>query len=178
MKVNCTFDVKWLSEDGEGVDEIVEQEIIDVVTRKISTNFIEKIKKEAERKLEVIQENAVKNLNLFLEGKAKEFFEDWLTKELAITDSWGDRKFEGNMSDLIKFKFEEIINKKVDDNGNFGSYNCKNTYFEYLTKVLVKKEIEDKLFSLKSFIKEEIERYKNEFMKNEMSKVIEKLMEK
>lgn len=125
MKLNITVDLEWLGEDGD-MDAEVKHEIIKGVKNAISRDCLAKVEKEASTQINQAINESIAAARKAIEQKAIAFADEWLEKEVTLTDKWGDTQDCLTITDLIKRSFDNTLEKKVDSNGNFtnDSYNA------------------------------------------------------
>lgn len=124
MKLNITVDLEWLGEDGD-MDAEVKHEIISGVKNAISRDCLAKVEKEASVQINQAINESIMTAKNAIEQKAIQFADDWLMKEVTVTDKWGDIQDCLTVTDLIKRSFDKTLEKKVDSSGNFSNdYNA------------------------------------------------------
>lgn len=124
MKLNITVDLEWLGEDGD-MDAEVKHEIISGVKNAISRDCLAKVEKEASVQINQAINESIMTAKKAIEQKAIQFADDWLMKEVTVTDKWGDVQDCLTVTDLIKRSFDKTLEKKVDSSGNFSNdYNA------------------------------------------------------
>ncbi|HDL7468054.1 TPA: hypothetical protein PXO03_004093 [Yersinia enterocolitica] len=123
MKLNISVELEWLGEDGD-LDAEVKQEIISGVKNAISRDCLAKVEKEASAQINQAINESISVAKKAIEQKAIKFADDWLAKEVTVTDKWGDVQDCLTITDLIKRSFDKTLEKKVDSSGNFSNdYN-------------------------------------------------------
>ncbi|HHX7278752.1 TPA: hypothetical protein ACVHP4_004397 [Yersinia enterocolitica] len=123
MKLNISVELEWLGEDGN-LDAEVKQEIISGVKNAISRDCLAKVEKEASEQINQAINESISVVKKAIEQKAIKFADDWLEKEVTVTDKWGDVQDCLTITDLIKRSFDKTLEKKVDSSGNFSNdYN-------------------------------------------------------
>lgn len=123
MKLNISVELEWLGEDGD-LDAEVKQEIISGVKNAISRDCLAKVEKEASAQINQAINESISVAKKTIEQKAIKFADDWLEKEVTVTDKWGDVQDCLTITDLIKRSFDKTLEKKVDSRGNFSNdYN-------------------------------------------------------
>ncbi|WP_425085884.1 hypothetical protein [Yersinia mollaretii] len=120
MKLNISVELEWLGEDGD-LDAEVKQEIISGVKNAISRDCLAKVEKEASAQINQAINESISVAKKAIEQKAIKFADDWLEKEVTVTDKWGDVQDCLTITDLIKRSFDKTLEKKVDSRGNFSS---------------------------------------------------------
>ena len=138
MKLNITVDLEWLGEDGD-MDAEIKHEIISGVKNAISRDCLAKVEKEASTQINQAINESIAHAKKVIEQKAIKFADDWLEKEVTVTDKWGDVQDCLTITDLIKRSFDKTLEKKVDSSGNFSNdYNSVP-----LVKYLMGKRMEE-----------------------------------
>ncbi len=139
MKLNITVDLEWLGEDGD-MDAEVKNEIISGVKNAISRDCLAKVEKEASKQINEAITASIASAKKTIEQKAIQFADDWLEKEVTVTDKWGDVQDCLTITDLIKRSFDKTLEKKVDGDGNFTNDSYHSTP---LVKYLMGKRMEE-----------------------------------
>lgn len=162
MKLNITVDLEWLGEDGD-LDKEVKDQIINGVKSAISRDCLAKVEKEASQQINQAITESIVAARKAIEQKAVKFADDWLEKEVTITDKWGDTQDCLTITDLIKRTFDGLMEKKVDENGRFtDSYSSKTRLIHWLTDKRVQDVVQQKLKVINKDIDSKIAEYVNE----------------
>ncbi|WP_272658830.1 hypothetical protein [Providencia sp. PROV148] len=145
MKLNITVDLDWLEEDGS-IDEEVKYQIIQGVKSAISKQCLDKVEKLASEQINQAIDDSITSAKKAIEQKAIAFADEWLEKEVTITDKWGDTKDNLSITELIKRTFDNLLEKKVDSKGNFDTgYGNGTRLITWLTDKRVQDITEAKL---------------------------------
>jgi hypothetical protein len=120
MKLNIQVELEWLEEDGS-LDEEVKHQIIEGVKRSISRDCLAKVEKQASAEIDKAISESIRSAQQTINQKALEFAEQWLEKEVTITDKWGDNQDCLTITDLIKRTFNNLLERKVNDRGEFAN---------------------------------------------------------
>lgn len=105
----------------------------------ISRDCLAKVEKEASVQINQAINESIRTAKKAIEQKAIQFADDWLMKEVTVTDKWGDVQDCLTVTDLIKRSFDKTLEKKVDSSGNFSNdYNAMP-----LVKYLMGKRMEE-----------------------------------
>lgn len=156
MKLNITVDLEWLGEDGD-MDAEVKHEIISGVKNAISRDCLAKVEKEASAQISAAIQESIGAAKLAIQEKAIKFADDWLEKEVTITDKWGDTQDCLTITDLIKRTFDGLMEKKVNDNGEFSdSYSGNTRLINWLTGKRVQDVVQQKLKGINKDIDRQI----------------------
>lgn len=131
MKLNISVELEWLGEDGD-LDAEVKQEIISGVKNAISRDCLAKVEKEASAQINQAINESISVAKKAIEQKAIKFADDWLEKEVTVTDKWGDVQDCLTITDLIKRSFDKTMEKKVDSSGNFSNDYSATPLVKYL----------------------------------------------
>lgn len=157
MKINIEIDVDWIEKDGN-IDAEIQQEIISGVKRAISKDCLKLVEKKTQQAID----DGLKSAIGVMDKKVSDFFEEWLNTEAVITDGYGDKVEESSLRDIIKRRFDNCLNEKVDSNGNVGGYGTKYSRLEFITGAKVKDVVDDYLSrygkDMDKTIKEQIEK--------------------
>ncbi len=93
MKLNITVELDWLDENGD-IDAEVKHEIINGVKEAISRDCLAKVEKEASEQINKAIAESITSARQAINQKAVQFANDWLLKEVTVTDKWGGCKRE------------------------------------------------------------------------------------
>ncbi|CAB1223579.1 hypothetical protein SFB10_3595 [Serratia liquefaciens] len=118
MKINITVDLEWLGEDGD-MDAEIKHEIINGVKSAISRDCLAKVEKEASTQINQAISESILSAKKAIEQKAINFADEWLEKEVTVTDKWGDVQDCLTITDIIKRSFDKVMEKKVNSSGEF-----------------------------------------------------------
>lgn len=141
MKLNITVELDWMDEEGN-LDDDVLQQLSSGIQQRISDTVTRNLEKEAKKAFE----NSVANADEAIKQRALQFVEDWLNKEVEITDKWGDVKESCSINDLIKRRFDDLLLKKVNDKGEFSdNYNANHRLIDWLTSKKIELQVNDAL---------------------------------
>ncbi|HAT5559958.1 TPA: hypothetical protein JAD51_001267 [Proteus mirabilis] len=156
MKLNITVDLDWLEEDGN-IDEEVKHQIIQGVKSAISKQCLDKVEKKASEQINQAINDSITAAKRAIEQKAIAFADEWLEKEVTITDKWGDVQDCLSITDLIKRTFDNLLEKKVNDNGSFtDGYGGGTRLITWLTDKRVKDVVQEKLKGINKDIDRQI----------------------
>jgi len=80
--------------------------------------------------------------------------ENFLSEEIVLTEGWGKKTFVGSVEDLMKKRFDDVILRRVDGNGNTleGCANSEDTWIEWKIKEDLTKRLEKHIDTAKSVI--------------------------
>ncbi|HIE4214721.1 hypothetical protein [Proteus terrae] len=152
MKLNITVDLDWLEEDGN-IDEEVKHEIINGVKNAISKDCLAKVEKEASKQIDKAIAESITSAQQAINQRAVQFVEDWLVKEVTITDKWGDIKEQISVKDMVKRSFDQTLEKTVDSSGRFTENHYNGlTLIKYLTGNYVQELVREKIKPLQEEI--------------------------
>lgn len=111
MKLKIDVEIDWLGEDGS-IDEIIQDKLAESILSKVKTESTETLLSRVEK---LMQER----VNTLVQG----VFESLMTKEVAITDHYGDVvKTYPDVNAMIKDKFDKFLTERVDSDGRTSSY--------------------------------------------------------
>ncbi|EPG4896173.1 hypothetical protein NM463_002279 [Citrobacter koseri] len=151
MKLNITVDLEWLGEDGD-MDAEVKHEIISGVKNAISRDCLAKVEKEASTQINHAINESISAAKKAIEQKAIQFANDWLEKEVTVTDKWGDVQDCLTITDLIKRSFDKTLEKKVDSRGNFSNDYNAIPLIKYLMGNRIEEVVQEKIKPLQKDI--------------------------
>lgn len=155
MKLNISVEIDWLDEEGS-IDDIVKEEIISGVKNAISKDCLNNVKAQASKAIDLAINNSIASAQKEIEAKAVQFADDWLEKEVTITDKWGDTQDCLTITDLIKKSFDNLLNKKVNDRGEFSDGYGGQTLVKWLTGSRVRQVVAEKLKGINKDIDNQI----------------------
>lgn len=156
MKLNITVELEWLGEDGD-IDAEVKHEIISGVKNAISRDCLAKVEKEASAQIGAAIAESIGAAKKSIEEKAVKFADEWLEKEVTITDKWGDAQDCLTITDLIKRTFDKLLEKKVDSSGKFSDgYGGGTRLITWLTDKRVEDVVSEKLKGINKDIDRQI----------------------
>jgi hypothetical protein len=139
MKLNITLDLEGFSDgDEERAGYSIEQAIIKTITEEVKNKLDIKSKMEA-----IILDKMTSSLNELISEWSSGFLENYLNKEIIITDDYGREKFKGTIRDKVHKAFDNFLLEKVDANGQAGSYGCKYTRTEFFIHNILKSDMEN-----------------------------------
>lgn len=169
MKINITVDIDWIEEDGN-IDEEVKYQIIDGVKKAISKQCLDKVEKEASKRIDAAIEESISSVQKSIEDKALAFADDWLENEVTVTDKWGDAKDSLTIKDLIKNTFDKLLEKQVDSEGKFSNgYGGRSTLLSYLTGLRVEEVVASKMKGFNKEIDDQITKAVNAGIRKNVS---------
>lgn len=156
MKLNISVELEWLGEDGD-LDAEVKQEIISGVKNAISRDCLAKVEKEASAQINQAINESISVAKEAIEQKAIKFADDWLEKEVTVTDKWGDVQDCLTITDLIKRTFDGLMEKKVNNEGSFDvGYGNGTRLITWLTDKRVQDVVQEKLKGINKDIDRQI----------------------
>ncbi|HEM7189675.1 TPA: hypothetical protein U2I61_004213 [Providencia rettgeri] len=156
MKLNITVDLDWLEEDGN-IDEEVKYQIIEGVKGAISKQCLAKVEKQASEQINKAIDESIMSAKKAIEQKAIAFADEWLEKEVTVTDKWGDVQDCLTITDLIKRTFDNLLEKKVNDQGSFtDGYGNGTRLINWLTGKRVQDVVQEKLKGINKDIDRQI----------------------
>lgn len=156
MKLNISVELEWLGEDGD-LDAEVKQEIISGVKNAISRDCLAKVEKEASAQINQEINESISVAKKAIEQKAIKFADEWLEKEVTVTDKWGDVQDCLTITDLIKHTFDGLMEKKVNNEGSFDvGYGNGTRLITWLTDKRVQDVVQEKLKGINKDIDRQI----------------------
>lgn len=154
MKLNIQVELEWLEENGN-LDEEVKHQIIEGVKRSISRDCLVKVEKEASKKIDEAITKAIGSATEAIKQKAVSFVDDWLEREVTVTDGWGDKKTTSSIKEIVKKNFENTLLMKVKGDGSFDNYGDMRL-IDYLTGKRVKDIVSQHVKSINQDIEKAI----------------------
>ena len=158
MKINLEIELDWIDEE-KGIDEVVQQEIIDGVTRRVSKEIGDKIEKKINS---VIDEQVVSTIN----EKTSAIFSEFMDRPISITDTYGSEiNVYDNIESLIKERFDNFMTQSVDDKGNIytgSSYGSKSPRIDFIISNQLKKFADEFTTDAVKTVSEEIKNHVKE----------------
>lgn len=136
MKLNIQVELEWLGEDGN-LDEEVKLQIIDGVKRAISRDCLSKVEKEASKQIDLAIKESIGQATKTIQQKAIDFVDEWLEREVTVTDGYGDKRMQCSIKEIVKKNFEKTLEMKVKGDGSFDNYGDMRL-IDYLTGKRVK----------------------------------------
>lgn len=156
MKLNISVELEWLGEDGD-LDAEVKHEIISGVKNAISRDCLAKVEKEASAQINQAINESISVAKKAIEQKAIKFADDWLEKEVTVTDKWGDVQDCLTITDLIKRTLDGLMEKKVNNEGSFDvGYGNGTRLITWLTDKRVQDVVQEKLKGINKDIDRQI----------------------
>lgn len=134
MKLNLEIELDWIDEQ-KGLDETVKEQIIDSVVSKIQKGVTDKVEKKISDTIDLV---IVAKIN----EKTDAMFNDFISRPITLTDSYGSKvEVWDNLEALIKKRFDNFMEQKVDDQGRTTTSNYGNTYSRI--NYIVDKQLKD-----------------------------------
>lgn len=122
MKMKVEIDLDWIEADEEeggiSVDEIVKAELVYQIRNSIVSKCKADIEQKAKSAIDDAVKEAISNVTSSINEKAISFFNDWLHKEVVLTDKWGNKEQQASVEDIIKHRFEDMIENTYVDCSN------------------------------------------------------------
>ena len=148
----------------------LEQTIIETATKQVRNQLQIKVDDKVKELLEKqIFDYAQNKIDAFLTNSISEF----LSREVTITNSWGEETHKGTLEDMLKKKFEDYWSQEVNDRGEIyaSSYNrgTKYTRLEFCIDKQIKENSDKMMKDLMKNVITATEKYVNEAVKNEIS---------
>lgn len=170
MKINITVDVDWIEPDGS-IEEEVKASIINGVKGAISKNCLAKVEKEASKQISEAIDKSIESATKLINKKSMDFFDEWMEKDITVTDKWGNTKTQGSVKSLIESGFEKLMrNGKVNQDGDLSRDGYSGTpVIDYLTGPRIQKLVTEKLKGLNKEIDKKIEELVNAGIRDRVS---------
>lgn len=164
MKLNIQVELDWLDEEGN-IEELVQEEIIAGVKNAISKDCLKLVEEKTQKAID----NGLSSAISAMDQKVSDFFENWLNNEAVITDQYGDPKEKGTLREIIKRKFDDCMNEKVDSDGEPSKYGRSCTRLEFVTGNKVKEMVDGYLSNYDREIDKSIKQAVEEGIKERVS---------
>lgn len=170
MKINVTVELDWLDPEGN-IDEEVRHSIINGVKSAISRDCLAKVEGEASTKVNEALEEAVKSATALIETRAVGIVEEWLEREIVVTDKWGNESKKGSIMSLIQDTFDDLTGKYINGDGSFCNRGDHRAVplLQWLTKDKVEQLAQAKIKTLSKDIDAKIESYINAGIRDRVS---------
>lgn len=124
MKLKVEVDLEWIGEEGN-IDEEVKSQIISGICSKINKVSQDEIVKKVNDKI-------AKECDALINQRITEILNEFVSKEIKVTDQWGDVKQEIKIADLLKKRFDSFMTEKVDGEGKASTYGTKYIRMEWI----------------------------------------------
>jgi len=131
MKFNVEISLDWI-DDEDTIDSAVERRIVDAVADRILAKAQQKIEAEVKKSLGEIEDTIGKRAIAQIEGRINKTMDDWLGDDVTLTDTWGKPTWSGKLVDLIRTRFDEFWQQKVDSKGTVGGYGKTTSRLEWV----------------------------------------------
>jgi hypothetical protein len=162
MKVKCDVEINWIEDNT--IDEVVQHKLTQEIIKKISPQI----------KNQLFMDTADR-----IDKTITSILEDFLTREVVVTDKWGDvKERHESVNELLKEKFDKFLSEPVDKNGK-PSKGCSindHNRIEYLLTKKMESLIDTKVnkFSdnLVYKVNKQIEAKLNESVKRKISETL------
>lgn len=141
--------------EGYNLKEVIKGEIIKGLKNSISKDCLKAVEEQSKSAIDAVIAESVRMAKDTIADRALEFTNEWLEKKTVISDKWGDPVNELTISELIKQQFDNLLEKTVDSDGRFTSYNGTKL-INHLTGSKVKKEVESRMSSFGKDIDKQI----------------------
>ena len=136
MNFKVEVDLDFIEEDGT-INEQVKDQIILGIVSKINTKSKEEISL-------MVETQIIQKSETLISEKINTMMEDFLTKEISITDQWGDVKKKIVINDLVKEKFDKFMIAQVDEAGRDHNYGGGQPRVEWMIDKRVDKLCQQK----------------------------------
>lgn len=128
------------------------------------------------------EEQATAAIDEIIQKRVNDFIEDWMSSEVVLTNNYGEEVEKGSIKELVKKRFDDLMNSHVDSSGRFttpstyGSNKGVNTVVGFLTGAAVKEVVESELRGYKNQIDEKIKSEINNGIKNNVSDLFARMV--
>lgn len=156
---------------GYNLKESIKQEIINGLKGSISKDCLKLVEEKSKAAIQEVMQESITSAKNSVEREALSFAKDWLESKKVITDKWGDPQKESSMRDLIKESFDKLLERKVNDRGQFCDSYASNsiTLVKYLSGQMVKEEVTGALKDFRKDIDNQIKAYIESGIKESVS---------
>jgi uncharacterized membrane protein YheB (UPF0754 family) len=117
LKLNIEVEIDWAGdgEDGINPDQVVKNEIVNAIIRKMSDTFQKQVESEA---MSLVRER--------LNEVVSEMLTNFMERPVIITDRYGDVKEKHeNVKEMVKEEFDNFLTARVDNDGReLGKDRC------------------------------------------------------
>jgi len=167
MKFKIEVDLEWIEDEEGNIDSMVKDEIVSTVLRKIKTDDIEaKIKHRID---EILSNVVIKGLD----ENVNKTYNEFVKKEISITNDYGDVIKNCTIYDLIKDKFDNFMTETVDSSGRPStSYSKKGKRIDWLIDQRIAEHSKEFTKDAVETIEKSLKKYFSEEMKRQVSDVI------
>ena len=149
MKFNVEIEIDWIEGDGT-IDDEVRSQIINGITHRINRKSQEEIEKK-------VNELISKETEVIIENRLNQILDDFVSKEITVTDKWGDPKKTIVVNDLIKQKFDSFMTENVDErDGKTTDYGKTIPRVEYIVGERIQKYCDKKTKEMVSDVESKI----------------------
>ena len=157
--------IDWL-EDELSLDETIQGKIIEAVTAKIQAQIVTDV---------AAQVN--KTINDRVNELVSETFARIMSKEITVTDQWGDVKEKfPNIEDAIKTRFDKFLLEFVDNDGKTSTSYGGKSRINWMIDDRIKKQSEEFTKKAVTQINEAVKIQLSEALKNELGERLTKLL--
>jgi hypothetical protein len=179
MQLNVTIDLGDLWDEEMSAGDLITEELRNSVVRQAAKTI-------AGPTLKKLAEDMSRMVSKQISDLMRERVESFMSEEIALTGRWGEPNFVGTIEDLMKKHFDETIFGPVDSTGKRlqGCTSSSMTFAEWFIKKGVsdakKRDLEQAkdvvTSAVKKEIKAELERHKEESIKNEVGTALHAIL--
>lgn len=164
MKFTIETEIDWLSEGGD-LDSELQAKVISTIAEKIQKQIITDVSKEV-----------MKTINDRVNELVSETFARIMSKEIKVTDQWGDVKESfGTIEEAIKTRFDRFMLEQVDSSGKATTYNGTQR-MRWMIDERIKLQSEQFTKKAVEQINKAVETQLSESLKNELGTRLTKLL--
>lgn len=165
MKLKIDVDIDWI-EEGGNIDDVIKQELVNSVYNKVKTTDIEeKLKAKIDKEIS-------DNISKELEKNVSKTYNDFIEKEIVITDRYGDVIQNCKINDLIKKRFDEYLKESVDEQGRSSGYGKTMSRINWIIDYQIKQHSESFVKDTINKLEKNLKDYFSDAMKKQISDVI------
>lgn len=167
-KINISVELDWLSEEG-GIDEGIQQEIINAITNRVSAGVIAEMTQKAQI---IISEKVLSCVDEQVSG----ITEGLLNKRFNITDKYGDVKQKDvSVLDTLKQRLDNFLEESVDRDGKPTNYNGTRR-IDYVISKNIDYSLKSKVDQAAKEVKVGLEKYIETTLKTQIGENVAKVI--
>ncbi len=129
IKINLNMESFFEDYDEEIGEPAGGYSLVENIENQIISTVSEKVFKIVEKNIDSQIGDLVKSK---INEKTESVFNDFIDKEIKITDRYGDCKETGTVKEVIKKRFDNFLTDQVNDQGNTASYGKTSTRIDFL----------------------------------------------
>ena len=164
------------SVEGYDLNEHIKNAVINGILEKVSKDCLNAVMKEANEQVNAALSSAILKAVNAIEEKSIQYAESWLLGDnIKVTDKWGEVKETVSINDVITRSYENTLNREVDRDGRFTTYNGTKL-IDYISQKHVIKIVEGKVPNFDSIIDKAIKEKLDEQTTNLIARKIKSVI--